>query len=101
MARELGMNPKNLGKLDNASQEPWKVSLPAFIEELYVKRFGRERPDVVRSIEELANAREQKRSIRREARQRRRDGGAAETDSSPTIPQNIPHLRGRNADSLS
>jgi hypothetical protein len=57
MARELGMNPKKLGKLDNASQEPWKVSLPAFIEELYVKRLGRERPEVVRSIEELANER--------------------------------------------
>src|SRR5437667_128493 len=73
MARELGMNPKKLGKLDNASQEPWKVSLPAFIQELYVKRFGRKQPDVVRSIEELANAREQKRSVTREAKQRRRD----------------------------
>jgi hypothetical protein len=83
MARELGMNPKKLGKLDNASQEPWKVSLPAFIEELYDKRFGRERPEVVRSIEELANAREQRRSVRREAKPRRRDGGTTETDSSP------------------
>jgi hypothetical protein len=26
MARELGMNPKKLGKLDNHDQEPWKLS---------------------------------------------------------------------------
>src|SRR5437867_12390524 len=49
MARELGMNPKKLGKLDNHRQEPWKLPLPAFIEELYAKRFGKRRPDVVTS----------------------------------------------------
>src|SRR5260370_7545863 len=52
MARELGMNPKKLGKLDNADQEPWKLPLPAFIESLYQKRFGRDRPGVVHSIDE-------------------------------------------------
>ncbi len=41
MARELGMSPRKLGKLDNANQEPWKAPLPEFIEELYRKRFGR------------------------------------------------------------
>jgi hypothetical protein len=35
MARELGLNPKKLGKLDNHHQEPWKLPLPAFIEQLY------------------------------------------------------------------
>jgi len=34
MARELGTNPKRPGKIDNAGQEPWKVPLPQFIEEL-------------------------------------------------------------------
>jgi hypothetical protein len=29
MARELGMNPAKLGKLDNHKQEPWKLPLPA------------------------------------------------------------------------
>ena len=38
MAREFGMNPAKLGKLDNHKQEPWKLPLPRFIEELYVKR---------------------------------------------------------------
>jgi hypothetical protein len=41
MARELGMNPAKLGKIDNHKQEPWKLPLPEFIEELYFKRFGR------------------------------------------------------------
>ena len=27
MARELGMNPRKLGKLDHRDQEPWKMSL--------------------------------------------------------------------------
>src|SRR6516162_2076551 len=53
MARELGMNPKKLGKLDNQHQEPWKLPLPQFIRKLYFKRFGKERPNAVRSIEEM------------------------------------------------
>ena len=54
MARELGLNPKKMGKLDNHEQEPWKLPLPLFIEHLYVKRFGKTRPDVDLSIEERA-----------------------------------------------
>src|SRR5882724_544277 len=80
MARELGMNPKKLGKLDNASQERWKASLSAFIEELYFKRFGKKRPDVVRSVEELANAKKQHRSAKREARARPGGDASAERD---------------------
>jgi hypothetical protein len=49
MARELGMNPKKLGKLDNHDQEPWKMELGQYIEHLYFKRFGKERPDIVLS----------------------------------------------------
>jgi hypothetical protein len=52
MARELGMNPKKLGSVDNHRQERWKAPLPVFIEELYLKRFGKTRPEVVRSIED-------------------------------------------------
>jgi hypothetical protein len=50
MARELGMNPKKFGKIDNHRREPRKAPLPIFIESLYFKRFGRERPEVVRTI---------------------------------------------------
>lgn len=38
MARELGLNPKKLGGLENSGQEKWKSSLPRFIEEMYHKR---------------------------------------------------------------
>ena len=74
MARDLGMNPKKLGKLDNADQEPWKVPLPVFIENLYRKRFTKDRPDVVLSIEERARLEEQKKVAKREAKRQRREG---------------------------
>jgi len=72
MARELGMNPKKLGKLDDHQQEPWKAPLPDFIEQLYVKRFGRERPEVVTSVEDRARATEAKRAARKEIKRRAR-----------------------------
>ena len=65
MARELGLNPKKLGKLDNHRQEPWKLPLPAFIEQLYRKRFGKDRPDVVLSLEDRARIHEQKKTVGR------------------------------------
>src|SRR5436189_3703606 len=68
MARELGLNPKKLGKIDNHRQEPWKAPLPQFIEHLYVKRFGRERPEVVVSIEERLRQSERKAAKRNAAR---------------------------------
>jgi len=68
MARELGLNPKKLGKIDNHRQEPWKAPLPQFIEHLYVTRFGRERPEVVVSIEARVREAEQKKAQRRAVR---------------------------------
>jgi hypothetical protein len=47
MARELGMNPKKFGGLANHKQEKWKAPLPDFIEDLYYKRFRKEKPDVI------------------------------------------------------
>jgi hypothetical protein len=64
MARELGMNPHKLGKIDNPRQEPWKLPLPIFIEHLYFKRFGRERPAVVVTIEERARNLQAKKAAR-------------------------------------
>ena len=55
MARELGLNPGKFGGLANYRQEPWKVPLPEFIEDLYFKNFKRSRPDSVRSIEQMVN----------------------------------------------
>jgi hypothetical protein len=66
MARELGMNPKRIGKLDNHKQEPWKAPLPIFIENLYFKRFGKERPENVRSIEQMVKDEKQKQLERKQ-----------------------------------
>ena len=55
MARELGMNPKKLGGLANHKQEPWKAPLPQFIEDLYFRRFSKDRPERVISLEERAS----------------------------------------------
>jgi len=65
MARELGMNPKKFGKIANEKQEPWKAPLPAFIEHIYLKRFGRDRPADVKSIEEVFRAKEKKKEEQR------------------------------------
>jgi hypothetical protein len=87
MARELGMNPKKLGKIDNHRQEPWKAPLPIFIEDLYFKRFGKERPDVVLSIEEIAKKQEEKKAAKREAKLLRADSriGTIEKGKEATI----------------
>jgi hypothetical protein len=72
MARELGMNPKKLGKLDNHRQEPWKLPLPQFIAHLYAKRFGKERPTHVRTIEEMAAAKVAKKQAKKAAKDMKR-----------------------------
>jgi len=65
MARELGLNPKKLGGIDNHHQEPWKVPLHQFIEQLYLERFGRDRPEHVVSLEERARLAAQKQAARK------------------------------------
>jgi hypothetical protein len=77
MARDLGLNPKKLGKLDNHRQEPWKAPLPEFIERLYLKRFGKRRPDVVVSIEERARTEQDRKAGKREKKRRRADADAS------------------------
>lgn len=72
MARELGLNPKKLGGLSNHKQEPWKVSLPQFIEDLYFRRFSLDRPERVITLEERARELEEKKRQRREMREKER-----------------------------
>jgi hypothetical protein len=50
MAGEPGMNPRKFGNLANHKQEKWKAPLADFIEELYFKRFGKEKPDTIRGM---------------------------------------------------
>ena len=68
MARELGLNPKKFGSLSNTKHEPWKLPLPEFIEELYIKHFKKYLPDNVRSIEQMVRdyrKKKQERKLRR------------------------------------
>ena len=64
MSRELGPNPKKFGSLVNMKQEPWKMPLPEFNEELYFKRFKRNRPDNICSIEQIVRDAERRRAER-------------------------------------
>ena len=73
MARELGLNPDKLGKIDNHKQEAWKAPLPQFIESIYFKRFKRENPETVKPLKQImaemevtfARAAERHRRLRR------------------------------------
>ena len=96
MAREMGMNPKKLGRLTNNKQEPWKLPLPEFIEHCYYKRFGKRRPELVRSIERTVeeNKRKQKQQKQRKV-ERRAAGEAAKDESVCTDP---PANAGANTD---
>ena len=82
MARELGMNPNRLGKLDNHDQEPWKMPLRQYIQHLYSRRFGREYPDIIQTIEEKVQRDADKRAIRRETKLLRRQSEAAKPKES-------------------
>ena len=81
MARELGLNPKRFGGLANHKQEPWKAPLPVFIADLYRKRFGKDRPDDVRPLEEILADRKKKKAERKAARQQETVAGATATES--------------------
>ena len=83
MARELGMNPKRFAGLANTEGKSWKVPLPEFIESLYENKFGKRRPDVVQTIEEMAAAHLAKRAAKK-AEQARAE--TAEPGDLPAAP---------------
>lgn len=72
MARELGLNPDKLGKIDNHKQEPWKAPLPQFIEHIYFKRFKREEPETVKPLKQILKEMETKKKLQK---RKRRNGG--------------------------
>jgi cell pole-organizing protein PopZ len=84
MARELGMNPRKMGKVDNHRQEPWKAPLPIFIETLYEKRFGRERPEMIRTIEEVMAARIAKKAAKKARKAERKMVASAHSPQQET-----------------
>lgn len=58
------MKPKRFGKIENHKEEPVEGTLPMFIETLYFKRFGRQRPEEVITIERYAQRRATKQAGR-------------------------------------
>jgi hypothetical protein len=83
MARELGLNPNKFGKLDNHQQESWKAPLPIFIESLYFKNFGKERPENVRSIEQLVKDKKQKQLKRKQQKLEAREKSQQNAGEGP------------------
>jgi hypothetical protein len=88
MARELGLNPKKCGGLANHRQESWKLPLPEFITECYVKPFHRERPAKVVPLAEVTKR--QQPSARDRARHPRE-----RTDTSRPPGGNMPRAASR------
>ena len=72
MARELGLNPDKLGKIDNHKQETWKAPLPQFIEDIYFKRFKKTEPAHVKPIKELITDEKSKKEQKKIAKQEKR-----------------------------
>jgi len=71
-----------MGKIDNHQEERWKAPLPIFIQDLYLKRFGRERPQTVVTIEQRARQIAEKKVARRAAKLARSAG--AEGGATPS-----------------
>ena len=67
MARELGLNPDKLGKIDNHRQESWKAPLPQFIE-----RFKREEPETVKPLKQIMAEMEAKKKLQKEKKKERK-----------------------------
>ena len=82
LARELGMNPAELGSIDNHRGETWKTPLPDYIESLYFKRFGHPQPAAVVTLEERARQLQQQRATRKVARVERHSSAGDETSAS-------------------
>ena len=66
MARELGMNPKKLGRLVPTTGQPWKASLPEFIAHCYEKSLGRRTPETIRSLEQIIKDDAKRKDAKRE-----------------------------------
>ena len=81
MARELGLNPDKLGKIDNHRQEVWKIPLPQFIEDIYFKRFKREEPETVKPLKQIMAEMEVKKKQQKAKKEERRKQRALSSGS--------------------
>lgn len=85
MARELGFKTTSLPKIDNHKQESWKTPLPQYIEELYEKRFMREKPEIVKSLKQQLKEDEIRRKAKKKAKDARRAAKALEDSRDTAI----------------
>ena len=69
MAKELGLNPKKFGKLQPTKQQPWKLPLSEFIEDIYFKHFKKSTPDNVKSIEQMVKDKAIKKAERKKRKE--------------------------------
>ncbi len=83
MARELGFKSDSLRKIDNHKQEPWKTPLPQHIENLYEKRFKREKPEVVKSLKQQLKEDAVKRAAKKKAKDARRKAEQQSENQEP------------------
>ena len=81
MARELGLNPDKLGKIDNHKQEASKAPLPQFIESIYFKRFKRENPETVKPLKQIMAEMEVKKKQQKAKKEERRKQRALSSGS--------------------
>ncbi len=83
MARELGLSPKRFAKYADRENQPWKLPLTKFIEAQYLKQFGKERPDEVKPMEEIAAAHVAKRAARKIANANKTSDSESSAAESP------------------
>ena len=86
MARELGLNPDKLGKIDNHGQETWKAPLPQFIEQIYFKRFKREEPLTVRPLKDIIADDKARKEKKKKEKAKKRATMEKEQDNNNIIP---------------
>ena len=85
MARELGLNPHKFGKIANENQERSKTPLPQFIESIYLKRFHKNQPDVIKSLEEIIRAQQEKNAEKKARKAEMKDEStSSDADASST-----------------
>lgn len=82
MARELGLNARKLGEKVRPREGVAALSVAEFIDASYLKRFGKEQPELVLSIEERSRVIREK----DEAKQREQRNRAASSEPAPAEP---------------
>ncbi|MCC9655246.1 hypothetical protein [Rhodopirellula halodulae] len=89
MARELGLEPRRFPSYADIKDQPWKKPLKEFIAALYLKQTGRDQPETIYTMEELAAQHVARRLAKKQAKAERLASGEdspAVTDSAPQSP---------------